>query len=140
SISKDFTNTQFFVPNTSSEIRYIHKIIGQTDLYFLANKSGQPSEALCAFRVQGKRPELWWPDTGRIESPALYEQINGTLRLPLHFDPNGSVFVIFRAPAEADRIVSVTRNEARLLETHIESGKLETTETNRDLAHTFTMA
>jgi hypothetical protein len=62
------------------------------------------------FRVAGRRPELWWPDTGRIECPAVYEERDGLTRVPIHFDPSGSVFVVFRRgdPPEADRVVAVT--------------------------------
>ena len=48
-------------------LRYIHKRIGQTDVYFVANEKPHPEQAVCSFRVEGKRPELWWPDSGRIE-------------------------------------------------------------------------
>ena len=40
-------------------IRYIHKRLGEIDLYFIANKYPQPVEAICSFRVQNKRPEFW---------------------------------------------------------------------------------
>ena len=54
-----------------------------------------------AFRVGGKAPELWWPDSGRIERPAVYDAAEGVVRLPLSLGPQGSVFVVFRAPSRA---------------------------------------
>jgi hypothetical protein len=121
-------------------IRYIHKVIGQNDLYFVANKYPQPVEAVCAFRVQGKRAELWRPDSGRSERPAVYDQSGGTTRLPLHFDPYGSVFVLFRADArpEPERIISITRNGARMLET-TQPPPPPSVATNQDVANSFTM-
>jgi hypothetical protein len=79
----------------SVNIRYIHKRIGETDFYFVANPEPNEVEATCEFRVTGKQPELWWPDTGRIEAVA-YEQKDGRTRIALRFDPSGSVFVVFR--------------------------------------------
>jgi hypothetical protein len=81
-------------------------------VYFVANKNPQPEQSVCAFRVAGKRPELWWPDTGRIERPAVYDERDGLTRVPILFDPAGSVFVVFRTgeKPERDRIVAVTPN------------------------------
>jgi hypothetical protein len=93
-------------------LRYIHKRLGQMDLYFVANEKAHPENAVCSFRVQGKRPELWWPDSGRIERPAIYDGADGCVRMPLRLDPSGSVFVIFHPgkALERDRVTAVKRN------------------------------
>ena len=111
--------------DSSQCLRFIHRVAGGTDLYFVANKSTDPQDALCSFRVQGRRPELWWPDTGRIERVAAYDEQDGCIRLPIHFDPTGSVFVVFRdgAKVEADRITAVRRD-----------GDSDTVELTRDQA------
>jgi len=99
---------------TSAEqsLRYIHKRIGKTDLFFVANEKPHPEQAVCSFRVEGKRAELWWPDSGRIEAAAVYDEAGGCVRMPLRFDASGSVFVMFRAGEgiEPDRITAVKRN------------------------------
>ena len=89
--------------------------IGGNDVYFVANKTPQAEDAVCCFRVHDRRPELWWPETGRIEPAAVYDQADGCVRLPLHLDPSGSVFVVFRGGAaiEPDRITSVSRDGQR---------------------------
>ncbi len=96
----------------TASLRYIHRTMGGTEIYFVANKLQQPEHAVCAFRVRGKRPEFWHPDTGRIEKPAAYDLEDGLVRVPISFDPYGSVFVIFAAEAgsPADRIVSAELN------------------------------
>ncbi|MFZ1932919.1 MAG: glycosyl hydrolase [Thermoguttaceae bacterium] len=90
-------------------LRYIHRTIEGTEVYFVANKTEVPIETLCTFRVPGLRPELWWPQTGRIERPAVYDVDASGVRLPLKLASADSVFVIFRhdVKAEADRLVSV---------------------------------
>ena len=92
-------------------LSYTHRTLSSTDLYFVASRNLHPEEVVCAFRQSGLRPELWWPDSGRIERPAVYEETNGTVRLPLRFDPCGSVFVVFRSGMriEPQRITSVMR-------------------------------
>jgi len=92
-------------------LRYIHKTIGDNEVYFVANKNPAPLQATVSFRVTGRRPELWWPDTGRLEGAAVYDTGSEVTRMPLSLGPSDSVFVIFRkgARAEADRILSVKR-------------------------------
>jgi hypothetical protein len=93
-------------------IRYIHRTSDGDDLYFVASALPQARRFLCTFRTSAKRPELWWPDSGRIERAAVYDERDGRTLLPLQLDPCGSVFVVFRsgdAPS-AQRVVSVRRN------------------------------
>ena len=80
-------------------MRYIHKRIGAVDVYFVSNPEPRDVETLCTFRVTGKRPELWRPDTGRVEAAASYEMQGECTSVPLRFEPHGSLFVIFRQPA-----------------------------------------
>jgi len=123
-------------------IRYIHKRLEDIDLYFLANKYPQPVEAVCAFRVQDKRPEFWRPDTGRVESSTVYDQNHEVTLIPIHFDPYGSLFVIFRSanPMEPGRITSVTGDGQPVLETVSRPQQATLARTNEDMASTFTMA
>jgi len=108
----------FFVESKDPGFRYIHRRIGQTDVYFVANGSPNPEGGLCVFRVRGRRPELWWPDTGRIERPAVYNVEEDSVRVPLRLGPSGSVFVVFRGEAgiDKDRVMSVTHNGVSLLD------------------------
>lgn len=93
-------------------IRYIHRAVNGTDVYFVANSSRQAIEVTCRFRVQGKQPELWHPDTGRTEPVAVYEASADGTRIPLRFEPCGSVFVVFRPVGgkPVDAAVSLARD------------------------------
>jgi hypothetical protein len=95
------------------QIRSIHRRVDNRDLYFLASAESAAVTALCTFRVTGKRPQLWWPDSGRVEPVAIYDQQPGVTRIPIHLDPYGSVFVVFE-DAPADPVVSLTRNRVEL--------------------------
>jgi hypothetical protein len=75
---------------------FIHRKDADADIYFVSNQEPVEINASCSFRVSGKVPELWHPDTGKRETVALYETKEGVTTLPIHFDPIGSVFVIFR--------------------------------------------
>jgi len=95
-------------------LRAIHRAIGGTDAWFVASGASEARTVLCSFRAAGRRPELWHPDTGRSERPAVWDAAGGITRIPIRFDPLGSVFVVFPAgaPAGDDRIVSVERDGA----------------------------
>ena len=115
-VPPDFT---YQTQSATKSLRYIHRNVDGVDIYFVANKYPQPEQAVCSFRVSGKRPELWYPDTGRIERPAAYDEANGAVRMPIAFDAVGSVFVIFRENAgpASERIVSVARDGKELFGT-----------------------
>jgi hypothetical protein len=97
-------------------LRYIHRRSGDTDIYFVASDRPKNVETVCSFRVAGKRPGLWQPETGRIAPVAALGEADGVTRIPLMLEPCGSVFVMFRSGvAPAERLVSVTRNGQELL-------------------------
>ena len=96
-------------------IRYIHRADGGDGIYFVSNALPEARRFLCSFRVTGKSPELWWPDTGRTEPVSVYDERDGATFIPLALDPCGSVFVMFRStPTLPDRVVSVRRNEVEM--------------------------
>jgi hypothetical protein len=105
-------------PDFSSRARlgYIHRAVGETDVYFVANPQPQEVQALCAFRVRGKGPEFWWPETGRRERAAAFEEQDGVTRVLLRLGPSGSVFVVFSPTVAAvDPVVRVGRGDQTLL-------------------------
>ena len=98
-------------------LNWIHRRDGDADLYFVANPQHRPVDALCTFRVAGKRPELWNPETGTRALAAAFVADGGGTRVPIHFTPAGSVFVVFRAPVDpAAQVVAVRRDGVALFD------------------------
>src|ERR1035441_9063979 len=84
---------------TSGEpLRYIHRRVDSTDIYFVANHTPRSLSTTAVFRVAGKEPELWWPDTGKLERAAVFQESKGRTSVGLALGPSGSVFVVFRKP------------------------------------------
>jgi hypothetical protein len=97
----------------NERLAYIHRVVGDADIYFVSNQRAKFEEVECAFRVSGKVPELWHPDTGRMEKAPIYTETDGRTSIPLRLDPAGSVFVVFREKATgADHVVAVTSTGA----------------------------
>jgi len=84
----------------TSRINFIHRTSKEADWYFLASADKTPVQKLCSFRVTGKQPEFWYPDTGKIKKVEDYWMENGQTYVPVSFDPCGSVFVMFREKAQ----------------------------------------
>jgi hypothetical protein len=96
-----------FPANNGSKLDYIHRLASNADIYFVSNQRDIPDSVNCTFRVSGKIPELWYPDTGHIEQAPVWREEGGRIIVPLQFDPSGSVFVVFRKNASTgDHIVS----------------------------------
>ena len=106
-------------PSGERSLRFIHRRAGKTDIYFVANRLPRPERALCRFRVSGMQPELWWPDTGRVERVAVCDELDGATQVPISFGPADSVFVVFREPSApaSRRVVSARRGGRELLGT-----------------------
>jgi hypothetical protein len=94
----------------NSPLLYIHRTLENADLFFVANHSDAPLHQDCTFRISGKIPELWHPDSGIMEPASAYQVSGDRITVPLDFDPSGSVFVVFRhADAVTDHIVTASR-------------------------------
>ena len=99
----------FVCANPAAQLQYIHRSANGADLYFVSSQKMTSHEVECTFRVSGKVPEFWQPETGVIEKAPVYTEQNGSITVPLRFAPAGSVFVVFREASTSDHAVSVRR-------------------------------
>ena len=98
-----------FVSDT--KLNWIHHRVDGAEIYFVANPSKLTVEARCTFRVNGRRPELWNPETGEPTLLAMYENSAASIAVPLRFGPTESAFVVFRQDAKGfDPVVKLLRN------------------------------
>jgi alpha-L-rhamnosidase/Glycosyl hydrolases family 2, sugar binding domain/F5/8 type C domain len=83
-----------------THLEFVHRRMADGDAYFVDNRSGRDATVETMFRVTGKAPELWYAESGQVE-PASYHIEGERTTVPLHLEPWGSVFVVFRKPAIA---------------------------------------
>ncbi|MEO8415220.1 MAG: glycosyl hydrolase, partial [Ginsengibacter sp.] len=117
-----FTSTK---PATGLD--YIHRTGDQMDIYFVVNRFARTDvndfnfrylttlpdryeQVECKFRVTGMIPEIWNPMTGTTEDVLTYREENGYTIIPLHLEPEGSLFIVFRKANEAPHIVSIEKD------------------------------
>jgi hypothetical protein len=96
---------------TTSRLTFIHRVAGDLDLYFVANPQPFAIQADATFRVSGKIPELWRPESGKVERIACFDRGEETTKVHLFLEASDSVFVVFRpGDASVDPVAGVTRN------------------------------
>jgi len=91
-VSPDFDYSK---PESDARLLFVHRVLPDSDLYFVDNRSDRDETVNASFRVTGKAPELWHAETGLTEL-ASYKIAAGVTTIPLHLEPWGSVFVVFR--------------------------------------------
>jgi hypothetical protein len=100
-------------PENDTRILFVHRKLTDVDLYFVDNRNDRSESVDASFRVTGKAPELWHADTGKTE-PASYTIADGRTTIPLHLEPWGTVFVVFRKSSSA-----LTRKLPHVAETNL---------------------
>lgn len=84
----------------AGKLNYIHRRLDDgTEIYFLVNQADTQINGSVSVRVTGKKPEWWWPADGEIEDAAVFEERDGTTRIPLSLAAYESVFLVFRNAA-----------------------------------------
>jgi hypothetical protein len=107
-----------------ADFDYVHRRTGDADLYFVSNRGDRAEILQARFRVSGKSPELWLPETGEIRPQVVYDfTTDGRTSLPLRLEPYGAVFVVFRKAA-AEHVVLATKDgqQAPWIEVFVDRG------------------
>jgi hypothetical protein len=77
-------------------VRYTHRTLNGTDIYFVSNRTGKATAETCKFRVIDAQPELWHPVTGEMRALPEYSREGGQTIIPLRFDRDEGYFIVFR--------------------------------------------
>ncbi len=80
--------------NTSYD--YLHRELPDVDYYFISSQNKEATTVTAAFRIMDRQPELWDAVTGESRPATSFYQKNGQTYIPLSFNPNGSIFIVFR--------------------------------------------
>jgi len=103
---------EFRTDSDDSVVYWIHRRTTDADIYFVANGRDVEEVVDLTFRVSGKQPEIWYPQTGRINTLSPWQTTgDGRTTLRLQMDPAESVFVIFRSPALAGEQITELKRD-----------------------------
>ncbi|MBP8303084.1 MAG: glycoside hydrolase, partial [Phycisphaerae bacterium] len=106
-VSPDF---EYSKPQSDTILLFVHRALPDGEIYWVNNRRGRAETLEATFRVTGKAPEIWHPDTGWIE-PAAYRMADGRTTVPLSLDPMDAVFVVLRERATATSRTLPARTE-----------------------------
>ncbi|HZH66004.1 MAG TPA: glycosyl hydrolase [Flavisolibacter sp.] len=85
----------------SLNLMYIHKKLSNADVYFVFNQQNEMLQRNCAFRVPGKRVEIWNPQYGSVSVVNSTAENDG-LHVEVTFHPREAlIFVVTNSPAAA---------------------------------------
>ena len=73
---------------------------GAAEFFFVDNSATNAQDFVASFRVCGKVPEIWWPDTGVREPARGWRTAEGRTELPLSLGPTRSCFVVFERSSD----------------------------------------
>ncbi len=101
------------ISKAKSEILYVHRRTAAEDIYWLDNRSVDPNDAEISFRVAGKVPELWNPQTGKTERVG-FQIVGGRTVLSLHFESWGAFFIVFKEKTTQTSLILPKTTETEL--------------------------
>ena len=93
-----------------TSLDFIHRHVGEAEVYFVCNRNGHREQVDTVFRVSGKQPELWDAVTGEMRPAGAFSQEAGRTIVPLEFAAYGSCFVVFRKTIASNAAGLVARN------------------------------
>ena len=116
-----------FITNQTehSTFQFIHKKMGDLDIYFVANQLDSSVNRECLFRAGEKTPEIWDPENGNVFKPVIFRMENGSVRIPFNFKPFQSVLFIFRPGIPADFITTVSMDGRQIFPASAGEEKVE---------------
>ena len=95
---------------------YIHRTNGNSEIYFVINRTNKPETADFTFRVSGKQPEIWNAVTCEISEAKGFHQTNGSITFTLNMDSFDSYFIVFRKTITNDVTGNAGQNFPELTE------------------------
>ncbi|SLK02966.1 glycosyl hydrolase [Novosphingobium mathurense] len=109
-VAPDFT---FSGADAGVKIPFVHRRDGKGEIYYLVNQQEAAQSIEAHFRVTGKQPELWHPETGQSE-PVSYRISGDETVVPLQLDGDEAVFVVFRKAAAKDQVTLAPQGEREI--------------------------
>lgn len=101
------------ISKAKNKILYRHRQTADQDIYWLDNRSDNPTDAEVSFRVSGKVPELWNAQTGKTEKVS-FEIKNGRTIVPLKFESWEAYFIVFKDKTSNTSVAIAPKTESIL--------------------------
>jgi len=99
----NLTPPDFALPGRaqSDGLTFIHKRVGDLEVYFVSNLQPQPIATEVTFRVAGKTPQRWNALTGTVDNVRSCRAVADGTCVGLEFEPWESVLLVFGPGVQA---------------------------------------
>ncbi len=94
-VTADFTYNK---PAPDTKLLFVHRTLADREIYWVNNRNSRKETVNANFRMSGKLPLVWHPETGKTE-PLSYSIANGITTVALSLEPNDAVFVVLKDKA-----------------------------------------
>ena len=111
SVPPDFSYNK---SQNATKLLFVHRMLPDREVYWVNNRNSTKETVNATFRVDGKLPVLWHPETAKTE-PVSYSIANGITTVTLPLQPNDAVFVIFKDKAVKTSVTLPRVEEKQLL-------------------------
>ncbi|MDQ3846865.1 MAG: discoidin domain-containing protein [Bacteroidota bacterium] len=109
-IQPDFSYTK---PHDTTKLMFVHRKLANGDIYWVNNRTNDNQNLKATFRISGKAPQIWHPETGKAE-PVSYSIANSMTTVDLALTPNDAVFVVFQSPATKTSLTLPAKTETEI--------------------------
>ncbi|WP_346854570.1 glycosyl hydrolase [uncultured Draconibacterium sp.] len=109
-IEPDFSYTS----ENDIELLNVHRKLDDIQFYWVNSRSDQAETVQATFRISGKKPEIWHPETGE-KSEVSYSIKDGLTTVSLDLVPNDALFVVFSQPAKENDVELPNTEEKELV-------------------------
>lgn len=82
------------VEESQAEVLFVHRNLGDLDIYWVDSRSEDFNKAELSFRISGKAPKLWHPQTGEVYDVS-WSIKDGRTVIPYNFAPWEAFFIVF---------------------------------------------
>ena len=96
------------------DLRFVHRQTDKADIYWINNPEQPAKTVKLSFRVTGKLPEIWHPETGKREAVS-YVMESGRTIVTINLVENDALFVVFNGPATQEEVKLPNLEEETLL-------------------------
>lgn len=109
-IVPDFTYTK---SQADTKLMYVHRTTSDREIYWVNNRNNRFENLEASFRVTGKVPQLWDPETGLTEKLS-YTIMKGITKVKLKLEPDQAVFVVFKEKSSKNKVELPALKEMQL--------------------------
>ena len=101
-------------PRFDSSFDFIHRETELSHIYFVSNKTLNPVDTECTFRVVNAVPQIWDPSNGSVTEQFVYQVEDEGITVSIILPPGGSTFVVFKKGFSESGLNSMASEKATM--------------------------